>query len=143
MLLFSPQISNPFIISILLKGQRKLISITSNMINLVHPIILLFLCSISSSSIFAQNTKISVNVGVVLDMETSFGKMGMSCINMSLSDFYAARPKYKTRLVLHLRDSKSDVVGAAAAGIFSHLSLIMRAFSWLNMYIYRSGLTFF
>ncbi|KAL5559951.1 hypothetical protein UlMin_036162 [Ulmus minor] len=87
------------------------------MINLVHPIMLLFLCSILSSSIFAQNTKISVNVGVVLDMETSFGKMGMSCINMSLSDFYAAHPNNKTRLVLHPRDSKSEVVGAAAAAL--------------------------
>lgn len=73
----------------------------------------------------AQNTRssnngtIEVNVGVILDMDTDFGKMGLSCIKMALSDFYASNSDYKTRLVLHTRDSKSDVVGAAAAGTFN------------------------
>ena len=65
----------------------------------------------------AQNkTLIPVNVGVVLDMEKWIGKMGLSCISMALSDFYASHGYYRTRLVLHTRDSKDDVVGAAAAG---------------------------
>ncbi|OMO86150.1 hypothetical protein CCACVL1_09765 [Corchorus capsularis] len=34
---------------------------------------------------------------------------------MALSDFYATHSSYRTRLVLNPRDSKSDVVGAAAA----------------------------
>ncbi|KAK7828662.1 glutamate receptor 2.2 [Quercus suber] len=64
----------------------------------------------------AQNTStIPVNVGVILNFDTWNGKMGFSCINMALSDFYASNPHYKTRLVLNSRDSKSDVVGAAAA----------------------------
>jgi ionotropic glutamate receptor len=67
----------------------------------------------------AQNTTVPVDVGVVLDMDTWNGKMGWSCINMALSDFYASHPHYKTRLRLNTRDSKSDVVGAAAAGSFS------------------------
>ncbi|RVW72767.1 Glutamate receptor 2.8 [Vitis vinifera] len=62
-----------------------------------------------------QNTKIPVKVGVVLDMDTWLGKMGLSCISMALSDFYASHGHYKTRLVPEIRNSKRDVVGAAAA----------------------------
>ena len=64
----------------------------------------------------AENTKIPVKVGVVLDYDTWVGKMGLSCISMALSDFYASHRHYNTRILLRIRDSKSDVVGAAAAG---------------------------
>ncbi|KAK2632939.1 hypothetical protein EUGRSUZ_L00861, partial [Eucalyptus grandis] len=43
--------------------------------------------------------------------------MGLSCIKMSLSDFYSSNPSYKTRLVLNVRDSKQDEVAAAAAAL--------------------------
>ena len=66
----------------------------------------------------AQNTTIPVNVRVVLEFDTPVGKMGLSCIPMALSDFYASHGNYKTRLVLKTRDSKRDV-GAAAAGTLS------------------------
>ncbi|KAL7166279.1 hypothetical protein ACSBR2_037035 [Camellia fascicularis] len=65
----------------------------------------------------AQNNTIPVNVGVILDMNTWIGKMGLSCITMALSDFYASHGHYRTRLVLNTRDSKKDVVGAAAAAL--------------------------
>ncbi|XWS26124.1 hypothetical protein CRYUN_Cryun26dG0004000 [Craigia yunnanensis] len=73
--------------------------------------------------VVAQNTTIpvpvlvAVNVGVVLDFDKRFGKIGLSCINMALSDFYATHASYRTRLVLNPRDSKMDVVGAAAAAL--------------------------
>jgi hypothetical protein len=82
----------------------------------------LFLFIIVSERMFlgnAQNTTVPVDVGVVLDMDTWNGKMGWSCINMALSDFYASHPYYKTRLRLNIRDSKRDVVGAAASGSLS------------------------
>ncbi|KAL6345505.1 hypothetical protein AAG906_017228 [Vitis piasezkii] len=63
----------------------------------------------------AQNTAIPVNAGVVLDFDTSLGKMGLSCIPLALSDFYASHGNYKTRLVLKTRDSRGDVVGTTAA----------------------------
>ncbi|CAB4265951.1 unnamed protein product [Prunus armeniaca] len=63
----------------------------------------------------AQNTP--VNVGVVLDFDTGFGKKGLTCINMSLSDFYASHSYYNTRLVLHKRNSPSDVVVTASASL--------------------------
>ncbi|KAK7843008.1 glutamate receptor 2.2 [Quercus suber] len=67
----------------------------------------------------AQNTRISVNVGVILDFDTWTAKMGLSCINMALADFYASNSHYKTRLLLSSRDSKSDVVEAAAADFYA------------------------
>lgn len=65
----------------------------------------------------AQNTTISVNVGVILDFDTWAGKMGLTFINMALADFYASHNHYKTRLHLHSRDSKCDVVEAAAGAL--------------------------
>ncbi|KAH7523913.1 hypothetical protein FEM48_Zijuj06G0062500 [Ziziphus jujuba var. spinosa] len=42
------------------------------------------------------------------------GKMRFSCFNIALSDFYNSHAYYKTRLLLHTRNSNSDVVAAAA-----------------------------
>ncbi|CAA6671055.1 unnamed protein product [Spirodela intermedia] len=41
----------------------------------------------------------------------------LTCINMALSDFYAAYPNSTTRLRLHPRDSTGDVVHAASAAV--------------------------
>ncbi|GLT85181.1 hypothetical protein SLE2022_033770 [Rubroshorea leprosula] len=64
-----------------------------------------------------EKATIPVNVGVVLDMDDWVGKLGLSCINMALSNFYSIHSNYRTRLVLNIRDSKGDVVGAAAAAL--------------------------
>ena len=50
----------------------------------------LFFVILSESNFLAKaqtNMTISVNVGVILDFDTWTGKMGLSCINMALSDF--------------------------------------------------------
>ncbi|KAL2236872.1 UNVERIFIED_CONTAM: Glutamate receptor 2.7 [Sesamum indicum] len=61
---------------------------------------------------------VPVRVGVVLDMDDyEGGSATLSCISMALSDFYATHDHYRTRLVLTNRDSKGDVVGAAAAAL--------------------------
>nr|TKS00114.1 glutamate receptor 2.1-like [Populus alba] len=66
----------------------------------------------------AQNTTfIPVTVGVVLDLDYLEANIALSCINMALSDFYATHGDYKTRMVLTTRDSKKDVVAAAAAAL--------------------------
>ncbi|KAL9442814.1 hypothetical protein AB3S75_016222 [Citrus x aurantiifolia] len=75
--------------------------------------ILFFLTNTATS----KNTIIPVNVGLVLDMNGEDGKIALSCINMSLSDFYNSNSHYKTRLLLNTRDSKGDVVAAAAAAL--------------------------
>ncbi|KAK3437314.1 hypothetical protein EUGRSUZ_C01862 [Eucalyptus grandis] len=43
--------------------------------------------------------------------------MGLSCVELSLSNFYSSNPSYKTRLVLNVRDSKGEEVAAAAAAL--------------------------
>ncbi|XP_057799194.1 glutamate receptor 2.3-like isoform X1 [Salvia miltiorrhiza] len=78
-------------------------------------VLVLFLNTLSMNSATAQSTPFPVRVGVVLDMDDYVGKMGLSCITMALSDFYTRNGHYQTRLVLNERDSKRDVVGAAAA----------------------------
>ncbi|KAH6783628.1 glutamate receptor 2.7 [Perilla frutescens var. hirtella] len=65
----------------------------------------------------AQTTPFPVRVGVVVDMDSYVGQMGLSCITLALSDFYDKHAYYQTRLLLNTRDSKNDVVGAAAAAL--------------------------
>lgn len=82
----------------------------------VFTLFLLFLWFTSTFLAMAQETKTTaVNVGVVVDSNTGFGKMALSCISMALSDFYATHPSYETRLVLHVRNSSSYVVATASA----------------------------
>ncbi|KAF7830388.1 glutamate receptor 2.7-like [Senna tora] len=58
-----------------------------------------------------------VNVGIVLDLSETTSKIGLSCINMSLSDFYASHSHYSTSLLFSVRDSHSHVVTAAAQAL--------------------------
>nr|XP_004292790.2 PREDICTED: glutamate receptor 2.8-like [Fragaria vesca subsp. vesca] len=92
-----------------------LIMIRNNPSNLVF--LLFFLLFRINFLALAQNTTLPVNVGVILNLDTGFGKMGLSCIEMALSDFYASHAYYHTRLVLHKRDSANDVVVAAGAAL--------------------------
>ncbi|KAK3437321.1 hypothetical protein EUGRSUZ_C01849 [Eucalyptus grandis] len=79
-------------------------------------------------------TTIAVNVGVILDLETQVGQMGLTCINMSLSDFYSSNPSFKTRLVLNVRDSKRDELAAASAEfiLLSDLLLLFHRLFWFT-----------
>ncbi|GLT27199.1 hypothetical protein SLA2020_022160 [Shorea laevis] len=81
----------------------------------------LFCGLFSVEAAVAQNTMASgtipVYVGVVLDLDTWIGKLGLSCINMAISDFYFNHSNYRTRLVLNVKDSEGDIVGAAAAAL--------------------------
>ncbi|XP_024191419.1 glutamate receptor 2.8 [Rosa chinensis] len=59
-----------------------------------------------------------IPVGLVLDDYSSVrGKILFSVFQMALSDISAYHPSYKTRLVLKTRESKKNVVGAAAAAL--------------------------
>lgn len=64
-----------------------------------------------------NETSVVVKVGAVLNISNeTVGKIGLSCINMALSDFYLSHSHYKTRIQIILRDSHRDVVTAAAHG---------------------------
>ncbi|XP_010098408.2 glutamate receptor 2.7 [Morus notabilis] len=69
------------------------------------------------SAMAQNNSTTEVNVGVILNLDTGVGKVGLSCLKMALSDFYNSRSFYNTRLVLHVRDSNKDVVKAASAAL--------------------------
>ncbi|KAK3437305.1 hypothetical protein EUGRSUZ_C01874 [Eucalyptus grandis] len=73
--------------------------------------------AVAQSSNNNSATTIPVNVGVIVDLETWVGKMGLSCVNLSISNFYSSNPSYKTRLILNVRDSKGEEVAAAAAAL--------------------------
>lgn len=63
-----------------------------------------------------------VKVGVVLDLTNeTVGKIGLSCIKMSLSDFYLSHSHHNTTIQLIVRDSHGDVVTAAKQGNSLHL----------------------
>jgi ionotropic glutamate receptor len=64
-----------------------------------------------------NESSIVVKVGAVLDVTNgTVGIIGLSCINMALSDFYLTHSHYKTRIQIIVRDSHKDVVTAAAHG---------------------------
>ncbi|XP_020417329.1 glutamate receptor 2.8 isoform X2 [Prunus persica] len=73
--------------------------------------------NIAAAAAAVENTKIPVNVGVVVDLDAPSGKTYLSCIKMALPDFYASHAHFNTRLVLHTRNSNQTVVGAAAAAL--------------------------
>nr|XP_016489939.1 PREDICTED: glutamate receptor 2.7-like isoform X1 [Nicotiana tabacum] len=103
--------------------RKKTSEVFSSISSLISSFSFFFLCLglfFCTEMAMAQKRKtVPINVGVVLDMDNWTGKMGLSCISMALSDFYSSNhgSDYKTRLVLHTRDSKSNVVAAAAAAV--------------------------
>ncbi|KAL0340029.1 UNVERIFIED_CONTAM: Glutamate receptor 2.8 [Sesamum radiatum] len=56
----------------------------------------------------SEQTRASVvPIGVVLDLDSPLGTMADVCMEMAVSDFYAAHPNYSTRLRLHTKNAKS------------------------------------
>ncbi|KAH7523909.1 hypothetical protein FEM48_Zijuj06G0062100 [Ziziphus jujuba var. spinosa] len=72
----------------------------------------------------SSTMKIPINIGTIVNMDSWVGKVGLSCLNMALSDFYSSHPQYKTRLFLHINDTNTDVVHAAFAVINSMQGVI-------------------
>ncbi|KAK2965808.1 hypothetical protein RJ640_025317 [Escallonia rubra] len=58
-----------------------------------------------------------IPVGVILDMGSFVGKTVHSCITMAISDFYALNSHYKTRIVLHVKDSKGEPLRALSTAL--------------------------
>ncbi len=59
------------------------------------------------------------HVGVILDLGSLVGKEARTSISMAVEDFYASHKNYRTRLVLHVRDSRGNNFQAASAGTCS------------------------
>ncbi|KAL3535325.1 hypothetical protein ACH5RR_003786 [Cinchona calisaya] len=62
----------------------------------------------------AAPTYFSVNIGGVLDHNSSMGAMVDLCISMAIWDFYAVHSDYRTRLVLHRKDAQDELDVASA-----------------------------
>ncbi|OIT19159.1 PREDICTED: glutamate receptor 2.9-like [Nicotiana attenuata] len=58
-----------------------------------------------------------VDVGIILDLETSVAKVMHTCILLALEEYHAAN-RSAIRIVPHFRDSKKDDVEAASAAIY-------------------------
>ncbi|KAF8400396.1 hypothetical protein HHK36_013694 [Tetracentron sinense] len=84
-------------------------------------------------------SKVRVPVGVVIDLNSTVGKIANISISMALSDFYAAHAYSKTRMVPYTRDSKQDVVGAASAASLGSLffalakeeGMMTKGYAWI------------
>ncbi|URD93879.1 hypothetical protein MUK42_00526 [Musa troglodytarum] len=84
----------------------------------------LFVCSrfvLAAAAAAAQNgsrnSTAAFHVGVILDLGTLVGKMGSTSISMAVEDFYAMHGNYTSRIVFHIKDSKSDTIQAASAAL--------------------------
>uniref|UniRef100_A0A5B7BTY4 Glutamate receptor n=1 Tax=Davidia involucrata TaxID=16924 RepID=A0A5B7BTY4_DAVIN len=88
---------------------------------LLSLLLYLFMSVYNIAAVEVQNTSrvVMVDVGLILDLDTTVGKMSQTCMSMALADFYANQYNYNytTRIVLHTRDSNSDIVDAASAAI--------------------------
>ncbi|KAI3455711.1 hypothetical protein Pfo_012374 [Paulownia fortunei] len=77
--------------------------------------------SVSLLSLFVSLCCAQLNttfqVGVILDFDSLVGRIGLTSLSLALSDFYSANSNYSTRLVLHIRDSRGRVTGAAASAL--------------------------
>ncbi|KAK2969963.1 hypothetical protein RJ640_008303, partial [Escallonia rubra] len=71
------------------------------------------LCNTQSS----QNGSSEFQVGVVLDLDSPVGSTGLTYLSMALSDFYSAHRNYTTKLVLHVSDSRGNVIDAATSAL--------------------------
>ncbi|KAL3829628.1 hypothetical protein ACJIZ3_018430 [Penstemon smallii] len=72
------------------------------------------------TSLSSGTSTVNFQVGVILDLNSSnspVGRIGLSCLLRAHSDFYSLHKDYKTRLVLHVRDSNDSVIDAAAAAL--------------------------
>ncbi|KAI3463171.1 hypothetical protein Pfo_019834 [Paulownia fortunei] len=74
--------------------------------------LLVILCNAQSE--VANST---FQVGVILDLDSPVGRIGLSSLSLALSDFYSVNTNYTTKLVLHVRDSRGQVIDAAATAL--------------------------
>ncbi|KAK4492409.1 hypothetical protein RD792_003214 [Penstemon davidsonii] len=77
-----------------------------------------FFCLCSNAQTEVQhNGSTLFNVGVVLDLDSLVGRIGMTSLTLALSDYYSVDRNYSAKLVLHVRDSKGQIIDAAASAL--------------------------
>jgi ionotropic glutamate receptor len=86
--------------------------------------LLVLISNITASQNAIETEPTTVNVGVILDLQSLVGKIAHISILMALEDFYSDHSSYRTKLVLHMRDSNGEDIQAASAGTFTICSLL-------------------
>ncbi|KAL3819383.1 hypothetical protein ACJIZ3_005288 [Penstemon smallii] len=88
------------------------------MLSSLHVCILsMFFCLCINAQTELQNNSTLVNVGVVLDLDSLVGRIGMTSLSLSLSDYYSIDRNFSAKIVLHVRDSNGQIIDAAASGM--------------------------
>ncbi|KAG8388843.1 hypothetical protein BUALT_Bualt02G0167100 [Buddleja alternifolia] len=81
-------------------------------------ILCILLIGFCSYSYGGDDVEHKVNIGLIDDNGSMEGKLVQSCINMALSDFYNLNNSHnRTKIVLHVRDSRGDSLHSIAAAI--------------------------
>ncbi|PIA28587.1 hypothetical protein AQUCO_06800033v1 [Aquilegia coerulea] len=90
--------------------------------DIVHLVLVVFVVLVVCIQLVVAQVTNAIHVGVIMDLESWTGKVSTSCMSIALDDFYTIHGDYKTRLVLHTKDSKMDATGAAFAAmeLFKH-----------------------
>ncbi|GMI98607.1 ARABIDOPSIS THALIANA GLUTAMATE RECEPTOR 1.3, glutamate receptor 1.3 [Hibiscus trionum] len=76
--------------------------------------LVIFLLSLLSASVYGINDstttieEVRVHVGLIVDTQSWVGKIVDSCTSMAVFDFYGRNSHYRTKLVVHTRDSEGD-----------------------------------
>ncbi|KAH6793301.1 hypothetical protein C2S52_003778 [Perilla frutescens var. hirtella] len=84
-------------------------------INLFTILFVSLLCLFNLFSNAQNNT--TFQVGVILDLDSLVGRIGLTSLLLAQSDFYTLNANYSTRLELHVKDSGGRVIGAAATAL--------------------------
>ncbi|KAJ9565021.1 hypothetical protein OSB04_000987 [Centaurea solstitialis] len=90
--------------------------ITGSKSNSLLFLMLMLLCFQLHSKAQDQSYE-EIGVGVILDMGSEVGRTVHSCIKMALFDFYTINSRYKTRIVLHDRDSHGEPLHVLSAAL--------------------------
>ncbi|GJR76708.1 extracellular ligand-binding receptor [Tanacetum coccineum] len=80
-------------------------------------LIIMLICFQICSKAQEDSSYKEIPVGVILDMGSWVGKIVHSCMNMALSEFYTVNNHYKTRMVLHSRDTHGEPLHALSAAL--------------------------
>ncbi|KAL8232959.1 hypothetical protein R6Q57_002737 [Mikania cordata] len=65
----------------------------------------------------AQAADMQIPVGVILDTGSRVGRTVGRCVSIAVSEFYAVNAHYKTRIVLHSRDTHGEPLQALSAAL--------------------------
>ncbi|KAL3825959.1 hypothetical protein ACJIZ3_021988 [Penstemon smallii] len=64
-----------------------------------------------------SNNSTLFKVGVVLDLDSLVGRIGMTSLSLALSDYYSVDRNYTAKIALHVRDSNGQVIDAADSAL--------------------------